>query len=71
MLGQLVQTKERECEPLTVYFEGDITFSFIGNKHSISGPNFHTALEQSCFVFRVQAILAVIGYDAPASTRIP
>ena len=68
LLGQLVQRKERECETLIVYFEGDITFSFIGNKCFISGPNFHTAWEQSCFVFRMQA---VVGYDTLASTRKP
>ena len=69
--GQLVQTKEGECESLLVDLEGDITFSSIKNKCTISSPNLHTAWEQFCFVFRVQAVLAVIGCDASASTRVP
>ena len=71
LLGQLVQTKKRECEPLLVDFEGDITFSLIRDKCTIVSPNLHTAWEQFCFVFRVQAVVPVIGYDASASTRIP
>ena len=71
LLEQLVQTKERECESLLVDFEDDITFSPIRDKHTISSPNFYTAWEQFCFVFRVQAIKAVIGYDASASMGIP
>ena len=59
-LGQLVQTKEGECESLLFDLEGDITFSFIRNKHTVSSPNLHTAWEQFCFVFRVQAVVAVI-----------
>ena len=43
----------------------------IRNKCTISSPNFHTAWEQFCFVFRVQSVVAVIEYDASASTRIP
>ena len=42
LLGQLVQTKEGECEPLLVDFESDITFSPIRDKCTISSPNFHT-----------------------------
>ena len=54
-------TKKRECEPLLVDSEGDITFSPIRDKHTIGSPNFHTAWEQFCFVFRVQVVVAVIG----------
>ena len=43
----------------------------IRNKCTTSSPNFHTAWEQFCFVFRVKAVVEVIGYDASASTRIP
>ena len=71
LLQQLVQTKERECEPLIVYLEGYVTFSFVGNKSSISGPNSHIAWKQFCFIFRVSAVVAVIRYDASAHTRIP
>ena len=71
LLGQLVQTKEGECESLLVDLEGDITFSAIRDKCTISSPNLHTAWEQFCFEFRVQAVVEVIGYDTSASTRIP
>ena len=71
LLGQLIQTKERECESLFVEFEGDITFSSVRNKCTISSPNFYTAGKQFHLVFRVQAVVAVIGTDASASTRIP
>ena len=57
LLGLLVQTKERECESLIVYFEDYVTFSFVGNKSSISGLNPKTAWEQFCFIFRMQAVL--------------
>ena len=70
-VGQLVQTKDGECKSLLVDLEGDITFSFVRKKHTISSPNLHTTWEQFCFVFRVQAVVAVIGYDASASTWIP
>ena len=65
LLGQWFQTKERECEPLIVYLEGYVTFSFVGNKSSISSPNSHTAWKQFCIIFRVQTVVAVIRYDAP------
>ena len=71
LLGQLVQTKEGECESLLVDLEGDITISSVRDKFTISSPNLHTTWEHFHFVFRVQAVVAVIGYDASASTRIP
>ena len=71
LLGQLVQTKEGECESLLVDLEGDITFSSVTDKCTISSPNLYTAWEQFCFAFRVQAVVAIIGYDTYASTRIP
>ena len=71
LLGQLIQTKERECGSLLIDVEGDITLSLVRNKCTISSPNFHTALEQFSLIFRVQAVIAVIGYDASTSTRIP
>ena len=71
LLGQLLWTKKTECKPLLVHFEGDITFSLIRDKCTIGCPNFYTAWEQFCSVFRVQAVVVVIWYDASASTRIP
>ena len=63
--------KERECESLLVDFEGDITFSSITDKHTISSPNLYTTWDQFCFELRVQAVVAVTGYDASAYTGIP
>ena len=42
LLEQLVQIKEREFEPLIIYLEGYVTFSFVGNENPISSPNSHT-----------------------------
>ena len=60
LLGQLVCTKEGECESLLVDLESDIIVSFDMNKCTISSPNLHTAVEQFCLVFWVQAVVAVI-----------
>ena len=65
------QTKEGEFESLLVDLEGDITISSVRDKCTISSPNLYTTWEHFHFVFRVQAVVAVIGYDASASTRIP
>ena len=71
LLGQLVQTKERECEPLIVYLEGYVTFSFVSNKSSIISLNSLPAWKLFHFIFRVQAVVAVIRYDTPAPQQNP